>query len=283
MIIAKPRCGFRQGTGLCLIGLLFLSLNAFHQDGTAAQELDSNRVLSEDSTQESSASVDSSRNFVVSIERVTIHTGRIMDTLEIVLEPGNNLMAGFDFRVGVESEFIEILNILPGEILDSCSWEFFNAKMVEPAQRENCPRSVWHVVALAEVIPDETRPACFGFKRPASLVRLIVSSEHVELVPDTTAAVYFFWERCSDNSISGVRGDTLSMSSQLYDYYPVPDHETESIFPTRLGAPKQCVDPAARNLPIRRIDFHNGGVEFELRLMPKPLPDTSGGRTTDSL
>lgn len=247
------------------------------------EEPDSNRIWLNDSTLEVPELIDSSSNFVVTIDRKMINTGRILDTLDIYLEAGNNSMAGFDLRIAVENKFIEILNVLPGEILDSCSWEFFNAKMVEPAGRENYPRSVWHIVALAEFISDETRPACFGFKRRASLIRLIVSSEHVEFVPDTTAAVYFYWERCSDNSISGTRGDTLSMSDQLHDYYPVRDFETEGIFPTRHGMPNQCIDPSARNRPIRRIDFHNGGVEFELRLLPKTQPDSVDGDLFDSL
>lgn len=249
----------------------------------AADETDSNQVLSDTTTQDAQTLIDSSSNFVVSIERMVINTGRVLDTLDITLEAGNNFLAGFDIRVAVEGDFIEILKILPGEILDSCSWEFFSAKMVEPTGRENYPRSVWHVVALAELIPDETRPACFGFNRPASLVRMVVSSEHVQLVPDTTVAIYFFWERCSDNSIAGVRGDTLSMSDQLYDYFPVRDYATDGIFPTRLGAPNQCIDPSVKNRPIRRIDFHNGGVEFELRLLPKVQPDSIGGEAPDSL
>ena len=266
---------------LCLVmAILFTTLSI---NRIVGEELDSNQVLSDDSTQNIQTLTDSSSNFVVSIQRVIINDGRILDTLDIDLETGNNLLAGFDFRVAVESEFVEILNILPGEILDSCSWEFFNAKAIDPTERENYPRSVWHVVALAELIPDEIRPTCFGFTRPASLVRIVVSSEHVELVPDTTAAIYFFWERCSDNSISGIRGDTLSMSDQLYDYYPASDYETESIFPTRLGVPSHCIDPASKNQPIRRIDFHNGGVEFELRLMPKTVPDSAGGDATGSL
>lgn len=252
-------------------------------DRVVAEEADSNEVLFEDSARDTLPLIDSSSNFVVTIERMTINTGRILDTLDITLEAGNNYLAGFDFRVAVQSEFVEILKILRGEIMDSCSWEFFNAKPVEPAGRENYPRSVWHVVALAELIPDETRPACFGFTRSASLVRLVLSSEHVDLVPDTTAAIYFFWERCSDNSIAGIRGDTLSMSDQIYDYYPVHDYETEGTFPTRLGAPMQCIDPTARNRPIRRIDFHNGGVEFELRLLPRVQPDSIGGEAPDSL
>jgi hypothetical protein len=265
---------------LLVASLLTVALSSGRVDG---EELDNNNILSEDSTFDTLAAIDSSSNFVVSIQRVTVQTGRLRDTLDMILEAGNNSLAAFDFRLAVESEFVEILDVLQGEIMDSCSWEYFNARAAEPTERENYPRSVWHVVALAELIPDETRPACFGFDRPVSLVRIVVSSEHVELVPDTTAAIFFFWERCSDNSISGIRGDTLSMSDQLYDYFPVREYDTEGIFPTHLGAPNQCIDPAAKNRPIRRIDFHNGGVEFDLRLMPKALPDSANRGATDSL
>lgn len=265
---------------LLVASLLTMALSSGR---AASDKLDSNNILSEDSTLDTMAAIDSSSNFVVSIQRVTIQTGRLRDTLDIILEAGNNFLAAFDFRVAVDCEFVEILDILQGEIMDSCSWEYFNARAAEPTEREDLPRSVWHVVALAELIPDETRPACFGFDRPVSLVRIVVSSEHIELVPDTTAAIFFLWERCSDNSISGIRGDTLSMSDQLYDYYPVREFDTKGIFPTHLGAPNQCIDPSVKNRPIRRIDFHNGGVEFELRLLPKTLPDSAYGGATDSL
>lgn len=255
--------------------MIVIVLTTLSVNRVVGEESDSNRVVSEDSTQNVQTKIDSSSNFIVSIQRVTINNGRILDTLNIYLETGNNLFAGFDFRVAAESKFIEILNILPGEILDSCSWEFFNAKAVDPTERENYPQSVWHVVALAELIPDEIRPTCFGFNRSASLVRIVISSEHIELVPDTTAAVFFFWERCSDNTISGIMGNTLSMSDQLYDYFPVRDYETEDIFPTRLGVPSHCIDPASKNQPIRQIDFHNGGVEFELQLQPDSIPSES--------
>jgi len=218
-------------------------------------------------------------NLVLSIERVAVHSGRILDTLDVTLESGGHLVAGFDIRIALESQYLEILEILPGEVLDSCSWEFFKAKPDDDVARENYPRSVWHVVALAELIVDETEPHCYGLDRQASLLRLVVSSEHVDLAPDAEVAVFFFWESCSDNSVSGVTGNTLLLSSKLYDYYPVDDYESDGLFPTRLGAPEQCIDPSVTNPPRRRIEFHNGGVEFIIQL----LPDSSHIDSADSL
>ncbi|MCK4461677.1 MAG: hypothetical protein KAW46_07715 [candidate division Zixibacteria bacterium] len=249
--------------------LMFCALLAPATPVSATREMpDSSVSLHEDSSVVLPQEAEDTANFVVSIERLTVHRGRILDTLDITLESGGNLLAALDLRLALESRFVEILEILPGEILDSCSWEFFNAQAEEGSVRENYPRSLWHVVALAELIPDETRPHCYGIGRRASLLRLVISSEHVDLVPDGTAAIFFFWESCSDNSIAGVTGNMLSLSAKLYDYYPVGDYESDALFPTRLGAPEQCIDPSVKNPPRRCIEFHNGGVEFLLQLLP---------------
>ena len=242
------------------------------------EQPDSSQQSSEDSSVVLPQEAEDTANFVLSIERLTVHRGRILDTLDITLESGGNLLAAFDLRLALESRFVEILEILPGEILDSCSWEFFNARADEGNARDNFPRSMWHVVALAELIPDETRPHCYGIGRRASLLRLVISSEHVDLVPDGTAAIFFFWESCSDNSIAGVTGNMLSLSAKLYDYYSVGDYESDALFPTRLGAPEQCIDPSVKNSPRRCIEFHNGGVEFLLQL----LPDSSIGDSSNA-
>lgn len=261
------------------VALLFCSLLVLATPIRATSEQpDSSHQSSENSSIVLPQEVEDTANFVLSVERLTVHRGRILDTLDVTLESGGNLLAAFDLRLALESRFVEILEILPGEILDSCSWEFFNAQAEDGSVRENYPRSLWHIVALAELIPDETRPHCYGIGRRASLLRLVVSSEHVDLAPDGTAAIFFFWERCSDNSIAGVTGNMLSVSAKLFDYYGVGDYESDALFPTRLGAPEQCIDPSVKNPPRRRIEFHNGGIEFLLQLLPDSTHSESTGR-----
>jgi hypothetical protein len=242
------------------------SLTTKAGDGTVPSRQDSFIKLPADSAEEMLHEAEDTANLVLSVERVTVHTGRIHDTLDVTLESGGHLVAGFDIRLALESPHLEIMEILPGEILDSCSWEFFRAKPDDDHEGGSYPRSVWHVVALAELVVDETEPHCYGLDRRASLLRLVVSSEHVDIVPDTEAAVFFFWKGCSDNSISGVTGNRLFLSSRVYDYLTVGDYESDAMFPTRLGAPKQCVDQSVKYPPRRRIEFHNGGVEFEIKL-----------------
>ena len=210
--------------------------------------------------------VEDSTRYVVSVQRVTVTDMRIDDTLVISLNSFGNPLAGFELKFAVESPFIDIVEVLPGEIYDSCNWEFFNARQIDTHNKENYPPVIWQAVALADMMPGTDRPACFSFEREASLIKLVVSSEHVARVPDTIAPIFFFWEDCSDNTIAGISGDTLAISARVFDYYNVEYTEKQKLFPTRTGAPKQCIDPNALNKPRRQIEFHNGGVEFKLDL-----------------
>ncbi|MEA3297783.1 MAG: hypothetical protein U9R56_07960, partial [candidate division Zixibacteria bacterium] len=206
--------------------------------------------------------------YVLSIERMTVTTMKVCDTLDVYLESFGKPIAGFDLKLATASHLISILDVLPGEIYDSCSWEFFNARQVNTSRWENYPPFLWQAVALAETVPDGKQPVCLGFDRKTSLIRLVVSSEHIPLVSDTTVAVFFFWEDCSDNTLSNATGDTLAMSVQVFDYFEADDYERKSIFPTRRGTPRQCIDPATVNKPLRLIEFHNGGVEFRMDINP---------------
>ncbi len=210
--------------------------------------------------------IEDSSRYVVSIDRVTIGDMRINDTLGIFLNSFGNPVAAFELKIAVESPFIDIDTVLPGEIPDSCGWEFFNARPVNTQGEEGYPPIVWQVVALAELGLGGTQPVCYGFERPASLVKLVVSSEHVAQVPDTVVPIFFLWEDCTDNTISGISGNTLILSAQVFDYFGSDFMQERGLFPNRTGAPNQCIDPSAQNKPRRLIEFHNGGVEFKLDL-----------------
>ena len=80
------------------------------------EQPDSSHQSSEDSSVVLPQEVEDTANFVLSVERLTVHRGRIFDTLDVTLESGGNLLAAFDLRLALESRFVEILEILPGEI-----------------------------------------------------------------------------------------------------------------------------------------------------------------------
>ena len=201
---------------------------------------------------------------IVRCERVTVPDMRIIDTLDITVETIGMQTAGFDLKFGTDSRFFEILEVLPGRVVDSCGWEYFSAYQVRTAGKEDLPRSLWQAVALAKTSPDSTRVGCDELHGENSLVRLVVSNESLAEVPDTTAPIFFFWEDCSDNSLSDQSGSSLLISSNVYDYFGVELSEGKDMLPTRKGTPRQCVSQRATNQPKRVVDFHNGGVEFKL-------------------
>ncbi|MFZ5981386.1 MAG: hypothetical protein ACOYVF_12215, partial [Candidatus Zixiibacteriota bacterium] len=139
--------------------------------------------------------------YIVRMDRLEVDNMQVFDTLEITVESFGNLIAGFDLKIGTNSSYVEILDILPGEVNDSCGWEYFNAKEINKSD-QTYPCQLWQAVAIAKISPDTTLPTCFGFERTASLLKVIVAGEPRTYIPDTVAPIFFFWEDCGDNSLS---------------------------------------------------------------------------------
>ncbi len=211
---------------------------------------------------------------VLSIERVETATGQVFDTLAVNLQGFGYPVAGFDIKLAVDSRVVDIMDVLPGEVYDSCNWAFFDSRPMPNTDREGHPSQIWQAIALAETVPEDDGPVCFGFDRKASLLRVVVSSGPSVMVDDTSVAIYFFWEDCTDNSLSDRSGNILLYSTQVHDYFPVADYGGKGSFPTRLGAPRSCIDPGVGNPPVRRVELHNGGVEFRFN------PDAGGEDAT---
>jgi len=224
--------------------------------------VDSNRVLpgSNSVTEKIGA------RYVVRIERVKVTDGELFDTLDVMLNSYGSPIGGFDLRIGTDSPYLEIMEVLKGEIPDSCDWEFFQARRLGDLGQSGVPSTLWKVTALAEFLPDSTdeEAPCHGLGRPASMIRLVVSSLHVDQVPDTAIPIYFFWQLCADNVLSSAEGNHMLVSKQVFDYYEVGLESERDIFPTRFGTPQQCINPSLTNGPVRAVEFHNGGVEFRL-------------------
>jgi hypothetical protein len=222
--------------------------------------------------------------YIIRIDRLEINDMKLEDTLMITVETFGHTVAGFDLKFGTSSPFINIDRVLPGEINDSCDWEYFKATpMTVPGDDMNYPSELWQAVALAKITPDTSAPVCFGFERKASLLKLVVSNDNTLQTPDTTAPVFFFWEDCSDNSLSDATGGAMIISDKVFDYYGSEMSDNGQLFPTRKGTPRTCINPKARNKPLRLIDFHNGGVLYRLDLGKGKLENKPETPTIDSV
>jgi hypothetical protein len=221
-----------------------------------------------------SLSPDSAR-FVVRIERKAVATMNVIDTLDVTVESYGRPYAGCSFKIGTNSPYIDIIEILRGRVIDSCGWELFHADRIESNGSSRYPRTLWSAVALAKLTPDTLKPHCLGFRREGTVFRLVVSSAPTVQIKDSAAAIFFFWEDCRDNTLSDSTGNVLMVSRRVFDYYdPMLDPGADA-FPTRLGTPSQCINLGLPSHPRRRVEFHNGGLKFDVKLTPKPIPDTS--------
>ncbi len=201
--------------------------------------------------------------FALYIERLRIGDGHLYDTIDVLLESNGHTMAGFDLKIAVASDLVEIADIIPGVIYDSCRWEFFHAGPVRDIEsKADYPPVLWQIVALAEAVPDQVRPRCYGLDRTASLLRIVFAGASREILTDTAVPLFFFWEDCTDNTISGRTGDTMFVSAAIFDYIGDQLPESRGLFPTRRGTPQQCISPAQAGRILRELDLHNGGVRF---------------------
>ncbi|MEK7775273.1 MAG: hypothetical protein AAB305_05260 [Candidatus Zixiibacteriota bacterium] len=246
----------------------------------AAKGVDSTHKV--ESADDESAVVDP--RYVVKLEWIGKHRNshRIpcIDTVDVTLNGFGKGIGGFDIKIGVENSNFHILEILPGELIDSCHWKLFTPHMTTNLPTTGLPLEVWQVIGLSQAIPDSIGPVCFGFDRPTVLMRLVVDvgPHDVHEIIDWLdkyhyLPIFFYWEDCTDNTISTESGDTLCVSSRVFDSNTQEISDKRPLFPSRTGMPRQCINPSRANRPHKLIDFYNGGIALPIPHPPAPMLD----------
>ncbi|MCH7948239.1 MAG: hypothetical protein IIC66_10625 [candidate division Zixibacteria bacterium] len=195
--------------------------------------------------------------YKITIETESYSLGQLIDTVDISIESSGKPIGGVDIKIGFDSPALEIIEIIPGEIPDSCRWKFFNTRDVSFKTSVEAPTGVWQILAMAEFGGDTVRAVCYGFDRKASIAKLIihVDSSKLDLETDSMLQIFFYWEDCGDNTVTNISGDSLYLSAELNDKKSAP-----GALPSRIGAPASCINPKAQNKPVRGVGFESGGV-----------------------
>ena len=198
--------------------------------------------------------------YKITIESESYSLGQLIDTIDIDIESSGKPIGGVDIKIGFDSPALEILEIIPGEIPDSCRWKFFNSRDVSFKTSGEVPTGVWQILAMAEFGGDKVRPLCYGFDRKASIAKLVihVDSSQIDLETDSILQIFFYWQDCGDNTVTNISGDSLYLSAELDDKKSAP-----RVLPSRTGAPASCINPKAQNKPVRGVGFESGGVVME--------------------
>ncbi len=208
-----------------------------------------------------------------------IHDAYLGSYVNVPVLLGTNYpIGGFDLLIQYDPSALTFTKATEGGFLTGCKWEYFTYRFGAFGNCGNgCPNGFIRLVGIAETNNGAFHPLCnatWGIGNPvdsvlANLEFLLSSNRGFQC---SYLAVNFFWFDCGDNTFSNLKGDSLLISRNVYDYYGsggldtytlIGTPATNATFPTNLGANHSCEH---KNLPgkpdtWRIIDFFNGGVD----------------------
>ncbi|MCK5125388.1 MAG: hypothetical protein KAR42_03950, partial [candidate division Zixibacteria bacterium] len=173
-------------------------------------------------------------------------------------------MGGYDFLITYDNSILNLVDAEAGALLNACGWEYFTYRHGYNGNcGTGCPSGAVRIVALAETNNGPYHPTCFSSTTLTQLAVLnffVVNDHNYDCM---YAPVAFFWMDCGDNTISSKYGDTLFIEDGVYSFegtfLPKPSPFS---FPSAYGAEDDCLLGTEKGMPIRAIDFINGGVDI---------------------
>ena len=153
---------------------------------------------------------------------------------------------GFDLLMQYDTEGLVFQSADQGTLLDQCAWEYFN-------YRASVDSGLIRLVALADVNNGDIHPSCL-LDQPGQLARLHFLVVNSPSNIGRELPLEFIWMDCGDNVLSNPSGDSLYLSSDVYDRYGFVI-TAEDTMPTINGAPQGCLTSGS----VRRaVDYFSG-------------------------
>jgi hypothetical protein len=211
--------------------------------------------------------------FIIQIEKTHNTIQGHFEMVDIIKVDGSEAMGGFDFLIGYDASALSFYSAELGAALGpaGCGWEYFTYRYGAFGNCGGpCPSGKLRVVAIADMNNGPNHPSCFTVANGAALVTLKFLVTNDRTFECMYVPIRFCWLDCGDNGISSVSGDTLFISSQVFEYQntnPLTDPNFEI---TGLdcgwafhwgGACAEC-DVSDKYAPVRFIIFWNGGIDI---------------------
>jgi hypothetical protein len=171
-------------------------------------------------------------------------------------------MGGYDFLIAYDAPALTFVEAMPGQLLEDCGWEYFTYRFGANGNcGDACPSGLLRLVALAETNNGGNHPTCFNSAAGTELAVLKFFVSNDRTFECMYAPIYFFWMDCGDNVISSQDGDTLFLEDAVFNFEGgnITLHPAE--FPSTGGTGDFCL-VGDKEIPLRAIDFHNGGVDI---------------------
>ncbi len=211
--------------------------------------------------------------FVIRVEKThnTLQGG--YEYVSITKESGSDQIGGFDFLLAYDASALSFQSASLGAAAGpaGCGWEYFTYRYGPFGNCGGpCPSGMLRVIALADANNGANHPDCFNIPNGGELVslRFFVTDDRTfecQYIP-----IRFAWIDCGDNGISNVGGDTLWISSKVFDFEntnpPIdPDYEITDMscyFAIAYGGACAACDVSQKYEPLRYIYFWNGGIDI---------------------
>ncbi len=217
-----------------------------------------------------------SQNFVISIERTH---GTILgqsQAVEITLQ--NNTkedykLGGFDLRFSYDASALTFQTADPGQFLVDCGWEYFTYRN-RGTTNDSSGFGIISIFALAETNNGPgNHPDCFNTEESISnklaVLNFLVTNDRAfecEFAP-----IQFLWDRCRDNTISGIFNKNIYLSKNIYNFIDsrtidysnniAADFQLPSYYGASSICDSQIIDRYQQD-PLRNIDLVNGGIDI---------------------
>jgi hypothetical protein len=185
-------------------------------------------------------------------------------------------MGGFDFLIAYDQSILTLVEAEMGTMLTGCNWEYFTYRHGYDGNcGTGCPSGMVRLVAMAETNNGPYHPTCYTNGTSSNLANLtfyVINDHNYDCM---YAPIYFYWMDCGDNAISSKYGDTLFLETAVYNFEgedlndPVDYHAyyeigpADSSLPSMFGTATECeLQENTKGLPVRYINFRNGGVDI---------------------
>ncbi len=205
------------------------------------------------------------KNYRISLEQKEIYYDFDYDTLEIQINSSALELKGFALKIATQSQFLHIEDIIPGDFYNDCGWEFYNSREVISQFSAENYLQVWQVIGLSEIFADSISPSCYSNNKKQSLAKIVISRNKYSQPTDSLIPFFFFWEDCADNTLSGMSGNDLFVSNQIFQYFENQPQFEKNQFPSTQGIPQSCLNKSSLNAPVKAVDFMHGGLMLKDR------------------
>ena len=211
--------------------------------------------------------------WVIQIEKTHNTIQGQFEYVSITKVGGSDAMGGFDFLIAYDASALSFFSAELGAALGplGCGWEYFTYRYGAQGNCGGpCPSGLLRVVAIADANNGANHPSCFTVAPGSELVSLKFYVTNDRTYECQYVPIRFAWIDCGDNGISNVAGDTLWISSQVFDFEntdPLTDPnyditDMSCYFAIAYGGACSACDVSMKYEPVRFILFWNGGVDI---------------------